>query len=60
MTIRDSPSDYINVTCWGSEDYIMELNSAFKILDVVEIGNPNIQTKTTIDEKWTPTTTRYI
>ena len=38
----------------------MELNSAFKILDVVEIGNPNIQTKTTIDEKWTPTTTRYI
>ena len=34
FTLRDSPSDYINATCWGSEEYIKKLHSSFKICDV--------------------------
>ena len=34
FTIRDSPSDYINATCWGSEDFIRGLHASFKICDV--------------------------
>ena len=36
FTLRDSPSDYINATCWGSEDCIKGLHSSFKICDVGE------------------------
>ena len=36
FTMRDSPSDYINVTCWGSETYIRSLVDSFKICDVGE------------------------
>ena len=36
FTLRDSPSDYINTTCWGSEEYIKKLHSSFKICDVGE------------------------
>ena len=36
FTLRDSPSDYINATCWGSEDYIRRLFDSFKICDVGE------------------------
>ena len=36
FTIRDTPSDYINVTCWGSEVYIRSLVDSFKISDVGE------------------------
>ena len=34
FTMRDSPTDYINVTCWGSELYITALVDSFKICDV--------------------------
>ena len=34
FTMRDSPSDYVNVTCWGSEAYIRSLVDSFKICDV--------------------------
>ena len=34
FTMRDSPSDYVNVTCWGSETYIRSLVDSFKICDV--------------------------
>ena len=34
FTLRDSPADYINATCWGSQDYIKQLHSSFKICDV--------------------------
>ena len=37
FTLRDSPSDYVNVTCWGSEEYIKGLHSSFKISDVGEL-----------------------
>lgn len=36
FTMRDSPSDYINATCWGSEEYIKRLHGSFKICDVGE------------------------
>ena len=36
FALRDSPSDYINATCWGSEDYIKRLHGSFKICDVGE------------------------
>ena len=61
LTIRDTPADHINIVCWGSEEYITRLNSSFIIGDVVEIRNPNIQTKGSnpVDERWRPTTSRY-
>ena len=34
FTIRDTPTDYINVTCWGSESYISGLSDSFRIHDV--------------------------
>ena len=34
FTIRDSPMDFINGTCWGSENYIFDLASKFKIGDI--------------------------
>ena len=34
FTLRDSPSDYVNVTCWGSEEYIKTTSDSFKICDV--------------------------
>ena len=34
FTLRDSPADYINATCWGSQEYIKQLHSSFKISDV--------------------------
>ena len=36
FTIRDSPSDFINVTCWGSEEFIRKIHTSFKICDVGE------------------------
>ncbi|XP_062502665.1 meiosis-specific with OB domain-containing protein-like isoform X2 [Corticium candelabrum] len=59
FTIRDSPDDYINVTVWGSQAYIDKLSSSFKICDVVEISNCQVQAKQSeeIEERfkpWTP------
>ena len=34
FTLRDSPADYINATCWGSQEFIKQLHSSFKICDV--------------------------
>ena len=62
LTIRDSPADHINVVCWGSQDYITRLNSSFRINDIVEIRNPNVQTKSSspVDDRWRPTTSRLV
>ncbi|XP_019850370.1 PREDICTED: meiosis-specific with OB domain-containing protein-like [Amphimedon queenslandica] len=58
FTIRDSPSDYINVTCWGSEAYISSLSSSFKIYDIIEICNCQVGSKPVGDseDKWSPWT----
>lgn len=36
FTVRDSPSDYIHITCWGSEGFISKVFESFKIYDVGE------------------------
>ena len=34
FTMRDSPTDYINVTCWGTEPYIQMTFENFRMCDV--------------------------
>lgn len=34
FTIRDSQCDYINATCWGSEQQIYKIFQAFRINDI--------------------------
>ncbi|XP_046709427.1 meiosis-specific with OB domain-containing protein isoform X6 [Silurus meridionalis] len=45
FTIKDSPIHYINVSSWGTEQYIQGLCSHFKIGDCVFIENPLVVTK---------------
>lgn len=58
FTLRDSPSDYINVTCWGSEGHIRKTSDSFKICDVVEVQNAQISSKTggEQEDRWQPWT----
>lgn len=34
FTLRDSPEDYINISCWGRKSFIDDLARKFKIGDV--------------------------
>ena len=34
FTLRDSATDYVNVTCWGNDLFINDLAKSFKINDV--------------------------
>lgn len=34
FTVRDSPTDYVNVTCWGSGSFIKDVAQSFKINDI--------------------------
>ena len=34
FTLRDSQSDYINATCWGSEQQINKMFQTFRINDI--------------------------
>ncbi|XP_071496371.1 meiosis-specific with OB domain-containing protein-like [Diadema antillarum] len=59
FTLRDSPVDFINATCWGSREHIQGLGDKFCIGDLVEITNPQVRTKSNseIEERyhpWTP------
>ncbi|KAK6637970.1 hypothetical protein RUM44_008394 [Polyplax serrata] len=45
FTLRDSPVDTINVTVWGSSDFIQNMYHVFNTGDVVEILNPRISFK---------------
>ena len=36
FTVRDSPTDFINVTCWGSKEFVTDLSCQFAIGDVGE------------------------
>ncbi|XP_050438704.1 meiosis-specific with OB domain-containing protein [Adelges cooleyi] len=42
FTLRDSPEGFLNVTAWGSFEYINKINATFKIGDVVDIVNAKI------------------
>lgn len=34
FTLRDSPQDFINVTCWGQKESVFLLNEKFQVGDV--------------------------
>eukprot|EP00112_Aurelia_sp_Birch-Aquarium-sp1_P009119 Seg2024.6 transcript_id=Seg2024.6/GoldUCD/mRNA.D3Y31 product="Meiosis-specific with OB domain-containing protein" protein_id=Seg2024.6/GoldUCD/D3Y31 len=59
FTIRDSPEDFINISCWGGGTFINDLAKSFRIGDLVEVKNVLVQCKqnTEAEEKynvWTP------
>ncbi|XP_005145113.2 meiosis-specific with OB domain-containing protein [Melopsittacus undulatus] len=57
FTIRDSPTYFINVNCWGKEEYIRSLSESFRVGDCVTIENPLIQSKEAErEEKFNPVT----
>ncbi|GAB1300687.1 Meiosis-specific with OB domain-containing protein [Apodemus speciosus] len=61
FTIRDSPNHFVNVSSWGSEDYIRSLSENFKVGECVIIENPLIQRKDTErEEKFSPATPRPV
>ncbi|XP_071976069.1 meiosis-specific with OB domain-containing protein [Engystomops pustulosus] len=60
FTVRDSPSAFINASCWGREEYIKSLSECFRIGDCVIIENPLVQTKDVErEEKFNPSTPSY-
>ncbi|XP_069840157.1 meiosis-specific with OB domain-containing protein [Dendropsophus ebraccatus] len=60
FTVRDSPSAFINASCWGREEYIKSLSESFQIGDCVIIENPLVQTKDVEkEEKFNPSTPSY-
>ncbi|KAL8601495.1 hypothetical protein ACOMHN_000437 [Nucella lapillus] len=59
FTLRDSPSFFVNVTCWGNSDFIADVASNFEVGSVVKLKNVQVQPKAAdeTDEKfkpWTP------
>ncbi|XP_076458607.1 meiosis-specific with OB domain-containing protein-like [Babylonia areolata] len=59
FTLRDSPSFFVNVTCWGNADFISDISSNFEVGSVVKLKNVQVQAKAgdPSDEKfkpWTP------
>lgn len=50
FTLKDSTEDTINVTIWGTADYINKIFDKFHIGSVVDVINPKIQTRK-IDDK---------
>lgn len=58
FTLRDSPTDFVNVTCWGNDTFINDIAKSFKINDVVEIRNPQVSPKQGSDyeQQWKPWT----
>ncbi|KAI6651676.1 hypothetical protein LOD99_4924 [Oopsacas minuta] len=57
FTIRDSPTELINGTAWGTEEYITKLSSLFQINDTIELTCCHVQLKPpNVDEKWCPAT----
>ena len=38
FTLRDSPTDYVNVTCWGNGTFINDIAKSFKINDIGRIN----------------------
>ena len=42
MVLRDSEMDFINISCWGSKEYIDRLSS---YVDIFSIGKNNQELK---------------
>ncbi|GFR80675.1 meiosis-specific with OB domain-containing protein-like [Elysia marginata] len=65
FTIRDSDVAFINLTCWGGEQYIKMIACELNIGDVVDVRDAQVQTKSNnpADEKfrpWTPSPCQLI
>ncbi|XP_068102808.1 meiosis-specific with OB domain-containing protein [Hyperolius riggenbachi] len=57
FTIRDSPSFFINASCWGKQGYIRSLSETFHVGDIVVVQNPVVQPKhLEREEKFNPST----
>lgn len=58
FTLRDSEEDFINVTVWGSSEYIKKLSSTFNIGSVVEVISAKIVKRNPNDrnEQFVPAT----
>ncbi|BES88359.1 meiosis specific with OB domains [Nesidiocoris tenuis] len=42
FTIRDSKFDFVNLTVWGSFEFVENLSSKFNVGDVVQVVNPKV------------------
>ena len=42
FTLRDSPVDFINATCWGSREHIASLTQLFHIGDIGKLSDGNL------------------
>lgn len=45
FTLRDTPTDFVNVNCWGSEMFIKNLANSFKLNDVGTKKELSLHTK---------------
>ncbi|BFZ03235.1 hypothetical protein BsWGS_06275 [Bradybaena similaris] len=59
LTVCDAPQCFVNVTCWGSSEFVHFLSSEINVGDVVDIKGAHVQAKSnnSLDEKfkpWTP------
>lgn len=45
FTLRDSVTAFVNVTCWGSENYIKDLCAGFCIGDIGKNGRLELSNK---------------
>lgn len=53
FTLRDSPTDYVNVTCWGNGTFIKDLAKSFKINDVGKFVSEKLsELEAIFDKKW--------
>lgn len=58
FTFRDSKEDFINISSWGTENYITEINNSLNIGSVIQIKNVKIShvEKLSDAQKWKPWT----
>ncbi|KAL2078151.1 hypothetical protein ACEWY4_025836 [Coilia grayii] len=60
FTIKDSPDHFINVSSWGSEEYINGLSGSFRTGDCIVIENPLITSKDSEkEERYCPSTPSF-
>jgi meiosis-specific with OB domain-containing protein len=56
LTIRDSPIDFINVSCWGSIEFIDRLISKVKFMEIIRLNHPIIKLKDESNSMYRPWT----
>ncbi|XP_033749697.1 meiosis-specific with OB domain-containing protein-like [Pecten maximus] len=58
FVLRDAPSCFVNVTCWGTELGIKDIAAKFAISDTVQLTNVQVQPKSYdgYDDKFKPST----